>query len=139
MAEQKAEKEGEVAEEPIMSLSSDDSTSEIVALSPGGGAAQALTDEQIIACAVIGAKTGNATIAEMAALRGKRPDLVNTLEARGGSSELANLGVQLTVPQLATALAQVQLTSKLREKGRPTTLKEGQRLLGLLNWCRPGI
>ena len=66
MAEQKAEKEGEVAEEPIMSLSSDDSTSEIVALSPGGGAAQALTDEQIIACAVIGAKTGNATMAEMA-------------------------------------------------------------------------
>ena len=51
MAEQKAEKEGEVAEEPIMSLSSDDSTSEIVASSPGGGAAQILTDEQIIACA----------------------------------------------------------------------------------------
>ena len=60
MAEQ-AEKEGEVAEEPIMSLSSDDSTSDIVASSPGGGAAQTLTDEQIIACAVIGAKTGNAT------------------------------------------------------------------------------
>ena len=39
------------------------------------------------------------------ALRGKRPDLVNALEARGGASELANLGVQLTVPQLATALA----------------------------------
>ena len=79
MAEQKAEKEGEVAEEPIMSLSSDDSTSEIVALSPGGGAAQAeivalspgggaaqaLTDEQIIACAVIGAKTGEATVEEI--------------------------------------------------------------------------
>ena len=32
-----------------------------------------------------------------------------------------------------------ELTSKLREKGRPSTLKEGQRLLGLLNWCRPGI
>ena len=43
MAEQKAEKEGEVAEEPIMSLSSDDSTSDIVASSPGGGAAQTLT------------------------------------------------------------------------------------------------
>ena len=32
-----------------------------------------------------------------------------------------------------------ELTEKLRAKGRPTTLKEGQRLLGLLNWCRPGI
>ena len=34
-----------------------------------------LTDEQIIACAVIGAETGNATAEELGALRGKRPEL----------------------------------------------------------------
>ena len=51
MAEEKQEKEGEVAQETLMSLGG--------ATSLGGGAEAplpALTDEQIIACAVIGAK-----------------------------------------------------------------------------------
>ena len=56
MAEEKEEKEGEAAEEALMGLGGG-------AMGLDGEALQhpALTDKQIIACAVIGAKTGNAT------------------------------------------------------------------------------
>ena len=73
------EKEGEIAEEALMGLGGDAAGLGGGAMGLGGedGPPQppVLTDEQIIACAVIGAETGNATAEELRALRGKRPDL----------------------------------------------------------------
>ena len=68
MAEEKEEKEGEiVAEEALLRLGAESVTAP---------SQPALTDEQIVACALIGAATGNATAEELMALRGKRPELV---------------------------------------------------------------
>ena len=94
MAEEKEEKEGEiVAEEALLRLNAESVTapSQRQGVESVAAPAQpALTDEQIIACAVIGADTGNATAEELMALRGNRPELAAALEARGGKSVLAH-------------------------------------------------
>ena len=82
-AEEKEEKEGG-AEEALIQLNPGEG---------GGAGALRLTDVQIIALAVIGATTGNATEKELKALCGKRPGLAAVIEARCGSSALENLSV----------------------------------------------
>ena len=44
------------------------------------GGSQQLSNAQVIACATVGATTGNASASELAALRGLKPDLVAALE-----------------------------------------------------------
>ena len=91
MAEEEKVEDNAAAEETLMSLGG--------GAEPGlgGGAEPRLSDVQIIACAVIGATTGNATEGELEALYGTRPGLAAALEARGGSSSLENLGDDLRV------------------------------------------
>ena len=69
MAEEKEVMEGETAEEALMGLGGG-------AMDLSGGEAlpqrpPVLSERQIIACAVIGAVTGNATAEELGALRGR--------------------------------------------------------------------
>ena len=78
---------------------------EVVSVSGSEAPSDEIASAQLIAGATVGATTGNASGSELAALRGKRDDLVATLEARGGHSVV--LGSALTVDQLAAALVQV--------------------------------
>ena len=81
MAEEEKEGDNPVAEEALMGLS-------------GGAGTQPqpphLTGVQIIACAVNGAATGNATEEELEALCGKRPGMSHQCSSFIGLLALAN-------------------------------------------------